>query len=219
MTRAYQSRRTSWLSWYDKITAQVAGVPDTPEGDCSNETAPIINLPSQVHHAAVTIYAPRSHFRNSFTAAEFADEYRAAQIETLRASVDDRNPASLIESVQSDVSGLTGRDAVAFLRPIIENSKVPGFARSDSLTPEIRMGGVGRESWFGISASVGATASEKMNEVEVLELPNRLVLAAFRLDLSEPIRLDQCTLVVGGESSNNDADDDADDQSGKQQFG
>ena len=199
LTRAYVSRREQWLAWYDGMTSQVSGVADTPEADCSSGGEPVVDLPARSGYPAVTVFGPREHFRRSWVASEFADDYREAQISALRDSVDRRDPSSLIESIQSDIEALSGRTAKGFLLPIVENPSAQGFSTSELLEPTVRVGGsVARETWCGISPSLGGSFPPDVHTVAILEPDDRLVLASFRLDISEALDLSKTTFMNAG---------------------
>jgi hypothetical protein len=194
LTRAFTSRRDRWLSWYDGMTSQVAGIADTPEADCTTVNGPVVDLPARPGYRALTVYAPREHFRRSWLASEFADEYREAQIASLRQSVDRRDPSSLIESIESDIEALSGRSAREFLIPIVESPATQGFTTSELLDPTVRVGGsVDRITWCGISPSVGGSFPEGVKTVPVHEPKDRMVLASFRLDVSAPLEFAKTT--------------------------
>jgi hypothetical protein len=199
LTQAFLTRRERWLAHYRMLTSHVA-VAESPEADYASDGQPVVSLPARDDRDAVELYSPRIQFRRSYLASEFADELRAAQMHDLRRSLERHDPTVLIRNVESDVEALHGRTTDLFLTPVIEATSPQGFATHELLAPELRVQGTtGFETWCGITPSVGGTFATGVQTVPVLELPDRMVLGAFRLELSVPVELGRTVLSNGEE--------------------
>lgn len=209
LSKAYKERRQHWIEWYASMSRGVTGLPPTPEEDAASITGPVVSIPASFGMDAVEIKRPRSQFRESILAGDFADEYRVSQVESLRDEVTRRDPAKLIERVVADVKGLTDRSAHDFLRPPIESNSVPTFDHELFVVDSYRaQGNLGVTSWAGISPSILSDVATTGHSHAVLELDDRFLLASFRLDLSEAILASDCPLVADVTSNDEGSSDD-----------
>jgi hypothetical protein len=199
--RAFTARRHAWLDWYESSVRGVLDLPPNPEMDCLTDDEPLVDVPARDGFGSVRIYRPRRQFRLALERGEFADDYRTQQLAQLRANLGAHGAAGFVATVTSDVAALshTGErpvDASKFLRGCVEAS-APPLGKNSALVEASRVGNqVGQQTWIGISPSVDATPRGDATAVRVLDVPDRVVLASFRLDVSDAVPPSECTLIA-----------------------
>ena len=196
LSRAYNERQKLWLDWYGSLTDGLAGLAHTPEEDATSAEGFAVSIPASSGMDAIEVKRPRQQFCDSVLRGDFADAYRIRQVDSLRDEVSRRDPARLIERVDSDVSGLHGRTAYEFLRPPVENPAIPKFDFAGFVAERyLAQGNLSVESWVGCSPSIEASVPEGRHSHPLIELKDRFLLASFRLDLSDPIPSVDCPLI------------------------
>jgi hypothetical protein len=207
---AFDERRRLWLEWYRQTTGGVAGLSATPEADASLSDSTVVHIPAALEMDELEVRRPRYQFMRSMVDGHFADEYRAAQFRSLRNDVERLDPARLIERVNADVPALDGRDAQQFLKPPVENAAIPLFDHESCVVPRYRVqGGLTIDTWVGCSPALSVSVPANRTIFPVIELPDRFVLASFRLDVSAAIPAADCPLVAVQASANDNAEETA----------
>jgi hypothetical protein len=211
--RAFSARRAAWLEWYESNVRGLMDLAPNPEADCLSDVVPLVDVPARDSFESLCIHRPRRQFRTAMERGDFVADYRREQLEQLRSILNGYRTTGLIATVTSDVPALSHTDerpvdASKFLRGCTE-SATPPLGSSRALVAGTRVGDpVGQQTWVGISPSIDATPCADATVMPVVDVPDRIVLASFRLDVSDAVALSDCTLIA------NDPPDDPFDEPG-----
>jgi uncharacterized membrane protein HdeD (DUF308 family) len=200
LQRAFTTQRAKIVSDYERLAGGVSAADLTPEGDNTDATSPIAMLPGGDFREDVVLYAPRANLKRRYADGSTADAYRGQLVRDLQGAVLAEDQFGMITSVSCDIVGLNQpeRDARAFLNPIVEWTGVPPL--TSLLSPKLLMTRPALKSIVGISEGLDAELiSTRVGQTPVLPIPGRLTLAAFRLDVSDPIDLAEVEIVVRSE--------------------
>ena len=196
LSRAFERQRGYVIEEYSTIAGGIVATDTRPEADNSVDQDVLARLPGAGGRAEVVVYPPRANLRRAFSEGKLAARYRSEQVDAMHQSALATDPFGMIESITCDIVGLNEpkRTPQEFLAPIVEWTAVPTF--DSLLAPIRRLAGVAVGSVVGISDSIEATMLPKeLASVAVAPLNNRFTLAAFRLDVSEAINLEDIEII------------------------
>lgn len=195
LTRAYQEQRGLIVEAYERIAGEIAATDTLPEADVATNLV-IARQPGVHGMGEIVVYAPRTHLLHSFKSETWSGLYRDQLISTLNKAGANADSFNMIETVECDVVGLNDppRGPREFLTPIVEWQVIPSF--SSLLSRHRVVEGVPCGSIVGISNGLDAKIpSGQRTVIPVLQLENRFTLAAFRLDISDALDLQDVELI------------------------
>jgi|GEM_PF-2099050 len=191
---AYLQRRADWIQWYQNLTGNLTGSGGEPEADNETGTEPIYVAAPQEGRASQPVFSPRVHFRKGYTMGQRSERFRREFVAELREASESDSSDHIVDEVRCDVPGLSGRSTAEFTSPVVTWSTVANF--DNQLTPSakadhtIKVRSVG-----GITDAAGLDIPATTSLLPVLTLQDRSVVAAFRLDVTTPLRLDDTVLI------------------------
>jgi hypothetical protein len=200
LLRAYTSQRAMIVGDYERLAGGVQAADLTPESDNTDATSPIALLPGGDFREDVVLYAPRANLKRRHLEGGAANTYRTQLVRDLQGAVFADDQFGMITSVSCDIIGLNRppRDARRFLNPVVEWTGVPPL--TSLLSPRLLMRRPELKSIVGASDGLDPDLiASRVGETPVLPIPGRLTLAAFRLDVSDPIDLAEVEIVVRSE--------------------
>lgn len=205
LSKLYVQHEAEWGKRYARRMASTPGLGIDPSADINSGARPIATVP----HTGEQIFRPRRQFRIDVVSERFADVLRQERVDALRANIDDENTPAMLGAIDCDVDDLAGLESTQFLRPVVEQSPVPGFDRFINR----RVGGPSTSpqfSVFGASEKVRVSVpgdGHERRELDVGGVSERYVLAAFRLDVSQSLELSDLSIAESREQYGSDEDE------------
>lgn len=193
LSKVYVQHEAEFSQRYARLIAGAPGLGSRPSADINSGSRPIGTMP----HTGENVYRPRRQFLVDVVKDRYADILRSVQVKQLRANIDDETTPAMLSAVQCAVDDLSGLESTLFLRPVVEQTPLPTFARF----LHQRVGGPSVQpqySIFGASDKVGAQIPEDGNErvkIEIGGVSERYVLASLRVDVSQNLELTDITFV------------------------
>jgi hypothetical protein len=193
LSKVYVQHEAEFSQRYARLVAGAPGLGSRPSADINSGSQPIGTMP----HTGENVYRPRRQFLVDVINDRYADFLRSVQVKQLRANIDDETTPAMLSAVQCAVDDLSGLESTLFLRPVVEQTPLPTFARF----LHQRVGGPSVQpqySVFGASDKVGAQIPEDGHErvkIEIGGVSERYVLACLRVDVSQSLELTDITFV------------------------
>ena len=206
LARAFERQSAMISGEYLRRVGGVGGANRRPQDDNSLGD----QVQTRVAGPNGEVLTPRVDFRNQYVHGRAADTYRGQLIGELATAIQSDDPASMISGVQCDIPGLNSppsqpgraRTVAEFLAPVVEYS--PGVQHLEDIVDAsaIVSDGLAMRSVVGISAVVPAKLrTDRVATIVVGPVRDRLTLAAFRLDLTDPVPPSKVSLISARVSS------------------
>ena len=194
LSGVYLELQKEWAHRYQQLAGGPSHNDLAADSDTSTGRAPVASLPT-----GDTVYGPRVQFALEVVSGRHANVLRRTQVNSLRGQLESEEVGQVLTTVRSDVPGLDMTNAEDFLGSLVEFSP-PSFspyviAQLPPVDPSVR------RCIFGLSETIDAETPAdtiEWDRVAVTPLRTRLVLAAFRLDLSELLAIDSIALMDQG---------------------
>ena len=191
LSAVYLELQKEWAHRYQQLAGWSTNHDLAADSDTSTARAPIASLPT-----GDTVYGPRLQFASEVVSGRHAIVLRRTQVNSLRDQLESDEVSQVLTTVRSDIPGLDMTEANEFLGSLVEFSP-PSFSsyvttQLPPIDPSVKRCVFGLTE--AIEAEVPADSIERQR-VPVQSLRTRLVLAAFRLDLSDLLEIDSIALV------------------------
>lgn len=178
--------RGKWQRRYGVIVGLGLDQQTEPEADLSGPNDVMSGEPGSDD----AIYTPRRQFCLDVCAGRHADALRKEQSELLREIFDSSQAERLVDTVRCAVPGLDGLVPSEFLGGLVDFSPLPPVPERFMRVQLTGDRGAITRSVFGVSEVVSHHAVDddvERRNIEITRIPDRYLLAAFRLDLAEPV--------------------------------
>lgn len=197
LTRSYLDRRNRILSGYNDQLELTPGSIGSPEADHSLNQDALFILPSDGGGSDLAVFPPRRTLKQAILEGAYTRQIREEQVARMNKTGLAQNQVLIVDSVKCEVPGLNTppRSVEEFLTPIISWNQVPDFA--EMLTAERAVSGIDVVSFVGASEALDFRGRvENQFVIPIASLEDRYTLAAFRLDISAPLKPNEIAIIT-----------------------
>ena len=200
MKRSFDDRRKGWLEEYDRF-AKSMGAQGSSDPEKDAEAVPQVIYELRSAEGGREIRHPLADFAERYCSGLHGDRSRDALQTELINRLSKSASTEFIDQVRTEIRGLELKPEALdnFLQGPLRTKEQPQFDSDRYVDLSVTRDGLKHKSWVGISAAVGLPEEfERLENTDVYPVglhDDHLAFASFKLDVSDPIRVEHCRLI------------------------